>query len=80
VTYIVGFRQPGINAILADTRVSWRHDGLVEGRDGDLKTGLLFRGCIYGSTGFAVSIRQFVMSFKESIHGHTDTILGSGIA
>jgi hypothetical protein len=77
VTYIVGFRQPGINAILADTRVSWRHDGLVEGRDGDLKTGLLFRGCVFGSTGFdVVPIREFVTSFKESIHGHTDTILG----
>ena len=66
MTYIIGFRQPGINAILADTLVTRRSvDGVVEERKGDLKTGLLFRGCIYGSTGSVGPIRQFVTGFQR---------------
>jgi hypothetical protein len=77
MTYIVGFGQPGMNAILADTRVSWSMpDGTVEGRDGDVKIGLLFRGCIYGALGSEAGGRQFLKAFKESIHGQADTIAG----
>ena len=67
MTYIVGFGQPGINAILADTRVSWEHDGILEGRDGDLKIGLLFRGCIYRKHGFRVAY-QAVCEIVQRIY------------
>lgn len=77
MTYVVGFHEPGFNAIMTDSRISWRTaHGIREGRNDDLKTGLLFRGCIFGSIGSASAARAFVRSFKESIHGATDDISG----
>ena len=77
MTYIVAFGQPGVNAIIADTRVSWRSDtGVLDGQDTALKIGLLFPGCIYGATWSEVSVHAFIRSFKESIYGVTDTVLG----
>jgi hypothetical protein len=77
MTYIVAFGRPGINAIIADTRVSWRSDtGVLDGQDTALKIGILFPGCIHGASGSQLSARWFIRSFKESIYGVTDTILG----
>lgn len=77
MTYIVELKQPGINAIISDARVSWRGaDNRWTGEDSAVKTGLLFRGCIFGRVGDASHSRDFVISFRSSIEGKTDTIAG----
>ena len=77
MTYILAFGQPGLNAIIADSRVSWDNvAGEREGTNNALKIGVLFRGCIYGTVGSVSAAREFIRSFKESIHGSTDDGLG----
>lgn len=76
MTYIIGFRQPGLNAILADTLATCTHNGVVEHREGDLKLGLLFPGCVYGSIGSSGAATSFIRRFKESIYKDTDRISG----
>jgi hypothetical protein len=51
MTYIVAFGQPGLNAIIADIRVSWPSNvGVPDNQNIGFKVGLLFPGCIYGVT------------------------------
>ncbi len=77
MTYIVEFKQPGINAIISDTRISRRVSRLEWiGRNQALKTGILFPGCIFGRLGDDQASREFVISFKQSIWGIKDTPIG----
>jgi hypothetical protein len=67
MTYVVGFKQPGINAIISDVRVSWQGTEGWQGENTALKTGVLFPGCIFGRVGSAYHSRKFITRFKESI-------------
>jgi hypothetical protein len=41
MTYILGIKQPGLNAIISDARISWKTNGGEEQGDNTaLKTGL----------------------------------------
>ncbi len=64
MTYIVGLSHHGINSIISDLRVT---SGNNRGRNTALKTGILFPGCIFGSTGDVECIRDFVLAAKYSI-------------
>jgi hypothetical protein len=77
MTYIVAFGQPGLNAIIADTRVSWLSKaGVPDNQDIGLKVGPLFPGCIYGVTcNDDTKVREFIRSFKESIYGLNEDAL-----
>lgn len=76
MTYIVGFKQPGINVIISDSRVSWKGDYGREGRNDAMKTGMLFPGCIFGRIGDTAKSKVFIDSFRESVKGEKDTIAG----
>ena len=77
MTYIVEFKQPGINAIISDTRLS-RPISRSEwtGQNTALKTGILFPGCIFGRLNSDQASREFIISFKQSIWGIEDTSIG----
>ncbi len=77
MTYIVGFKQPGVNAIISDARVSWKGDhNQWEGKNTRLKTGLLFTGCIFGRLGNDECSRDFIVAFRRSVRESTDSIGG----
>ncbi len=71
MTYILGLKQPGINAIIADCRETLLCDG--EGRNDVLKVGQLFPGCIFGRAGSVQSSRDFINAFIQSVDEKTDT-------
>ncbi|WP_298444721.1 hypothetical protein [uncultured Ferrimonas sp.] len=68
MTLLVAFKQPGLNCIISDMRVTYNHLG--EGRNSALKTGILFPGCIYGITGAAEPSRRFIRALKEFVHAN----------
>jgi hypothetical protein len=72
MTYIVGLKQPGINAIISDARLTW-DDGT--GANTALKTGLLCPGLIFGRAGSSAQGAKFIADFRRSITG-TITIRG----
>lgn len=69
MTLLVAFKQPGLNCIISDMRVTNSLNG--EGRNSALKTGLLFPGCIYGITGAAEPSRIFIRALKEFMYANT---------
>ena len=67
MTYIVGFKQEKTHAIFADTRMTWSNS-LAEGSSNhDLKSGILFDGCIFGSCGDGQESDNFVQAFHDSV-------------
>lgn len=77
MTFIVGYKQPGINAIVSDLRISWEEtDGCRTAMNTALKTGLFFPGCIFGRAGSAKYSREYICTFKESLHGYEDSSEG----
>ena len=65
MTYMVGLKQPGINAILSDTRISWKNDkNEWQGDNTALKTGLFFSGCMFGRTGNSDHSQKFIERFQ----------------
>ena len=74
MTYIVGFKQPGVNTILSDTRVT--RDDPDASSNTAIKTGELFPGCIYGRAGSQFHSEKFIRRFREMIRGSRDTHLG----
>lgn len=74
MTYVIGFKQPGVNAIISDARGSWRGiDGRWYGDNTALKTGLLFPGCIYGVMGNPRHANELILGFKRSVGGERDS-------
>ncbi len=71
MTYILGLKQPGINAIIADCRRTNRINGT--GENTALKTGQLSPGCIYGRTGNDERSMEFLAAFQRSIDGTLHT-------
>lgn len=71
MTYILGFKQPGINAIITDCRRTMLIDGT--GENDIAKTGFLCPGCIYGRIGSAEKSQQFINAFQQSIDGTINT-------
>ncbi len=71
MTYILGLKQPGINAIIADCRETRLSDG--EGQNDVLKIGQLFPGCIFGRAGSVQCSKELVFAFQHTIKGVTDT-------
>jgi len=67
MTYLVALQLKGFTAIVADSRVSWTRENVIQGEDGSLKNGVLFPGCIFGITGDAKEARNFAITFKETI-------------
>jgi len=67
MTYIIGYKQPGINTIISDMRVSWKAaNGSGLGRNTALKTGYLFPGCFFGRLGSAEHSREFICAVCAS--------------
>lgn len=66
MTYILALHQPGIVALLSDTRISWNIPGRT-GANVGLKLGRFFEGCIFGVTGNTFRARNFVLDFKELV-------------
>jgi hypothetical protein len=67
MTYVIAFKQPGINAIISDARGTWTEiGGRRYGDNNALKTGLLFPGCIYGVIGNAKHANELILGFKRS--------------
>jgi hypothetical protein len=68
MTYIVGLHQPGINAIISDTRISLNVNGNSIGSNTALKTGKFFPGCIFARIGNVDSSNTFIINFKKIIY------------
>jgi len=75
MTYIVGFKQPGINAIIGDARVT-RTGSNQRSESTVVKTGLLFPGCIFGRIGSEFHSGGFIRAFRRVIHEKRDTLQG----
>lgn len=67
LTYVVGFRQPGLNAIIADVRMTL-DDHTLDDPDMAVKTGVFFPGCLYGVVGNATEASQFISEVRESLN------------
>ncbi len=68
MTYIIGLKHPGINAIISDARVTFREPQSYEtGKNNALKTGILVPGCIFGRVGSDVESARFVVRLRESL-------------
>lgn len=63
MTYIVGVRNQGVGVLISDTRISFGHQGR-NAFDRSLKSGQLFRGCMYAGSGFVAPMRRFIIRFK----------------
>jgi hypothetical protein len=73
MTYILGLKQPGLNAIISDARISWKsNDNGWEGDNTALKTGLFFTGCIFGRVGNSEHSANFITRFKSRIESVSD--------
>lgn len=75
MTYIVGFRRSGFNAIISDARISWEEQYRLEGQNTALKTGLLFPGCMFGRLGSDNHGREFILAAKAAVTGK-NTLVG----
>jgi tetratricopeptide (TPR) repeat protein len=69
VTYVIGFREFGVNSIVSDARIS--HDGF--GTNTALKTGQLFPGCIFGRSGNEETGRQFILAARTYVQPSVDS-------
>lgn len=58
MTYVVGFNKGGVSAIISDSRVTFVKPGVSN--NFALKTGVLFKGCIFGCAGDAQTSSEFV--------------------
>jgi hypothetical protein len=66
VTLLIGWKQPGMNVIFADARMTRRRNGAeVSGENHSLKTGLLFPGCIFGRTGHVAASARFIAEWHR---------------
>ena len=71
VTYVAGIRNGDVGVLLTDTRTSFGARG-EKGFNFSLKTGLLFRGCVYAGCGYVEPMRRFITRFKRRL-GTTGT-------
>ena len=66
MTYIVGYKQTGINTLITDQRISWKSgEGEREGTNNALKSGVLFPGCIYAISGNVEAASEFIEGFHR---------------
>lgn len=72
MTYLIGLESCGINAIIADTRIT-TDERRGDGANTHMKTFRLFPGCIGGWCGYVQPARQFVTEFKEYAKGIVGT-------
>lgn len=75
MTYIVGINKKEYNfsAIISDIMVTYKYpDGRVIRENTALKTGLLFKGCIYGVSGDADAAYSFLLRFKQRVNKRND--------
>jgi hypothetical protein len=63
MTYVLGLQMPGFNAIIADQRVT-RGDS---GTNDRIKTGVLFRGCMYARIGDERQSARLIRAATERI-------------
>ena len=77
MTYVLGFGQPRMNALIADARVSWLDAaGARYGTDKALKTGQLCTGVIFARVGDVAGSAAFIDGFRQRIAGVHDTLEG----
>ena len=75
MTYILGVKQRGANAIISDLRVSRRTpDQTWWGANTALKSGKLFDGCMFGRAGNAEVSRDFIVAFKAEIKDYMASV------
>lgn len=68
MTYIIGFKQPNMNSIISDARVSWQGTGYrLDGENTAMKIGIFFSGCLFGRIGSADQSQKFILGFKNSV-------------
>jgi hypothetical protein len=71
MTYIVGIQKPAENfsALICDLMVTFEdHNGnVIDRNNASLKTGLLFKGCIYGVAGNAGLAKKFITGFRDIV-------------
>lgn len=72
MTLILACKDQNFHSIISDMRVT--HG--TSGQNSAVKTGLLFRGCIFGRAGNERAGRRFITEFRETIHGERNTIDG----
>jgi hypothetical protein len=70
MTYVVAFKQPNMNAIIADCRVTSVDEGI--GEDARLKIGFLAPGIIFARVGSDERSSQFISRFRQSLQGISD--------
>jgi hypothetical protein len=74
MTYILGFQRKNFNAIISDTRITTSSPDKRTGSNSQLKSGLLFPGCIFGRAGNEFQSRAFILDFKEQIENTQETV------
>ena len=69
MTYIVAVQLNGFTAMVSDTRVTFKHEGIQWGSNTALKTGRLFLGCIFARAGDDDHSLEFVRAAKSFVSG-----------
>lgn len=73
MTYVCGYQDNNINFIICDTKITWGKQSVSKkSLDVAVKSGHLFRGCIYARTGNMVNSGRFLMSAKRRIQQSDD--------
>jgi len=71
MTYIVGINKKEYEfvTVISDIMVTKRYpDGSIVRENTALKTGLLFKGCLYGLSGDADAGQDFLLGFKQKVN------------
>lgn len=68
MTYILGIKKDGFSTIISDLMVSFKNPSkneIIKRENTSLKSGILFKGCIFGLAGNATLGLDFINKFKE---------------